>query len=136
MTVARSSRRLVRRAAAVVEFAIIAPVFFTLILGIIEFGRMIMVQEILVNAARVSARQAILSGETDAQVQSTLSSYMSGAGISGYSYTISPDLSTSPSSGTAITVTVSVPCSSVSWTGFLTYFNGKTLSSSVVMIHE
>ena len=33
-----------RRGAAVVEFAIVAPLFFLMIFGMIEFGRAIMVQ--------------------------------------------------------------------------------------------
>ena len=63
-----------------VEFALVAPIFFALILGIIEFGRMLMVQQILVNAAREGARASILPGETDAQVTTVVSTYMTGAG--------------------------------------------------------
>jgi Flp pilus assembly protein TadG len=33
-----------RQGAAVVEFALVAPLFFLLVFGIIEFGRLIMVQ--------------------------------------------------------------------------------------------
>ena len=73
-----SRKRSTRRGVAAVEFALVAPLFFTLILGIIEFGRMMMVQEILVNAAREGARAAILPGETDAQVTTTVSNYHDG----------------------------------------------------------
>ena len=99
---------------------------------------MMMVQEIMTNAARVGARQAILTGSTDTTVQTTIANYLTAAGISGYSYSISPDLGSSPApgSGTAITVAVSVPWSSVTWSGFLVWFNGATVSASVVMIHE
>jgi hypothetical protein len=34
-----------RRGAAVVEFAIVVPVFFVLVFGMIEYGRMVMVQQ-------------------------------------------------------------------------------------------
>jgi len=126
-----------RRGTALIEFAVIAPIFFVLVLGIVEFGRLMMVQEILVNAARVGARQAILYGSTDSQIQTTITNYMSAANISGYTATISPDLSTNPGSGTAITVTVSVPTSQVSWTGgFPVNLLSTTLSANVVMIHE
>jgi Flp pilus assembly protein TadG len=131
-----SRKRSDRRGAAVVEFALIAPIFFAAVLGIIEFGRMMMVQEILVNAAREGARAAIMPGETDSQVTSVVSNYMSVSGISGYTETLSPTLSTSPATGTALTLTVSVPCQTVSWLGGSTWFNGKTISSSVVMIKE
>lgn len=132
--IARNKRS--RRGAAVVEFAIIAPLFFLLVLGIIEFSRMLMVKEVLINAARGGAREAILAGATDTNVQTTITSYMSAAGISGFSWSVSPDESTSPGSGTAMTITVTEPCATVSWTGFMNWFSGQSLSASVVMIHE
>jgi Flp pilus assembly protein TadG len=131
-----SRKRSARRGAAVVEFALIAPLFFTMILGIIEFGRMMMVQQILVNAAREGARSAVLPGETDAQVTTVVSNYMSGVQISGYSESCSPTLSSNPASGTALKVTVSVPASTVSWLSYGTWFQGQTLSASVTMVKE
>ncbi len=53
-----------RRGAAVVEFAVVAPVFFLLVFGMIEFGRAIMVQQILTNASREGARVAVLDSPT------------------------------------------------------------------------
>ena len=97
---------------------------------------MLMVKEMLINAARGGAREAILAGATDSNVQTVISNYLSAAGISGYSYTISPDESTSPGTGTAMTVTITEPCSNVSWTNFMNWFNGQSISASVVMIHE
>lgn len=125
-----------RRGTATVEFAVIAPVFFLLVLGIIEIGRMTMVQEILINAAREGARMAIVPGKTDAQVTTTIDNYLAASSISGHSRSVSPSLATSPASGTAITVSVSVPCTSVSWLGNTTWFGGNNLSAFVVMIKE
>ncbi len=134
-----SDKRSARRGAALVEFAVIVPLFFTLVIGIIEFGRIMMVQEILVNAARTAARQVILNGSTLTGVESTTATYMSGSGISGYTLNVTPNPSASPApgSGTAMAVTVSVPWSSITWSG--TYpinLTGTTLTSTVVMIHE
>lgn len=133
-----SGRRPVRRAVAAVEFALIAPIFFVVVLGIVEFGRMMMVQEILTNAARVGARMAILTGSSTTSVTTEIESYLSTAKISGYNTpTFSPSSSSSWTSGTAITVTVSVPWSNVSWTGgFPINESGVTLTASSVMIHE
>jgi len=64
-------KRSAHQGTAAIEFALVTPVFFTVILGIVEYGRM-MVEQILVNAVNVGARAAILPGETDDQVTSTV----------------------------------------------------------------
>jgi Flp pilus assembly protein TadG len=60
-TTTRSERR-GRRAQALVEFALVAPIFFLLLFAIIEFGRAIYYVQILNNAAREGARYAIVHG--------------------------------------------------------------------------
>lgn len=45
-----------QRGAAAVEFAAVAPIFVLLLFGMLEFGRMVMVQQILTNATREGAR--------------------------------------------------------------------------------
>jgi Flp pilus assembly protein TadG len=53
------------RGQALVEFALIAPLFFLLLFGIIEAGRFVFYYEILNNATREGARYAIVhSGPT------------------------------------------------------------------------
>jgi hypothetical protein len=49
---------------ALVEFALIAPIFFLVLFSIIEFGRYVYNVEILNNAAREGARYAIVHGGT------------------------------------------------------------------------
>jgi Flp pilus assembly protein TadG len=51
------------RAQALVEFAIVAPIFFLILFGIIDFGRYVYYTQILNNAAREGARYAIVHGE-------------------------------------------------------------------------
>jgi Flp pilus assembly protein TadG len=137
-----SRKRSSRRGVAAVEFALVAPIFFTVILAIIEFGRMMMVQEVLINAAREGARVATLPGETDTQVANTVNTYLSNAGLTGCgtpgssSPAVSPLLSTSPASGTELTMTLSISCSTASWLGGSTWFNGKSLSASVTMMKQ
>lgn len=128
----------VRRAVAALEFALIAPIFVLLLLGIVELGRLLMVQGILVNAVRVGARLAIVSGSTNSQVQTAIQNYLTTAKISGYNTpTISPSLSPQPASGTPITVTASVPWSKVSWIGGIPLnLTGTTPTASLVMVHE
>ena len=53
-----------RRGAAAAEFAIVAPVFFLMVIGFIEFGRALMVQQVLINASRVGAQASDDAGAT------------------------------------------------------------------------
>jgi Flp pilus assembly protein TadG len=61
-----------RRGAAVVEFALVVPLFFTVVFGIIEFGQGFMVAQLLNSAAREGARVAMLPGSTNAEVEATV----------------------------------------------------------------
>lgn len=45
-----------------VEFAIITPLFFVLVLGLVEAGRFVFYAELLTNATREDARYAIVHG--------------------------------------------------------------------------
>ena len=49
-------RRQDRRGAAVVEMALVLPIFFMVVLGIIEFGRAFMIGQLVTNAAREAVR--------------------------------------------------------------------------------
>jgi Flp pilus assembly protein TadG len=125
-----------RRAAAAVEFAIVAPVFFLLVFGLIEYGRMVMVQQIITNASREGARTAVLDGATTAGVQAAVTNYLTSGSISGATVTVNPNPPTTAQYGDPVTVTVSVPFSQVSWLPSPMYLGGKTLTSSTVMRRE
>ena len=124
-----------RRGVAATEFAIVAPVFFLMVIGFIEFGRALMVQQVLINASRVGARQASTTGATTAQVQSAVQAYTSGVAINGVTVTVTPDPAAAVA-GTAITVNTSVPFSSVSWMKSAWFLGGKTLKASSQMRKE
>jgi Flp pilus assembly protein TadG len=128
--------RLQRRGAAAVEFAIVAPLFFLLVMGMIEYGRMVMVQQVITNASREGARRAVLDGATTTAVQSTVTSYMTSSSISGATITVTPNPPSSAASGSPITVTVSIPFSQVSWLPSPMYLGAKTLSATTVMRRE
>jgi Flp pilus assembly protein TadG len=124
-----------RSGAAAVEFALVAPLLVLLVLGMIEFGRMIMVEQILTNAAREGARKAVLPGVTQAQVETAIDDYLKNSSVKGQSRTVSPNPG-SATGGTSITVTVSVPYNSVTWLPVSRFLSGKTLSASVIMRKE
>ena len=114
-----------RRGASTVEFAIVAPLFFMLIFGCIEFGRGLMVQQILTNASRVGAREAITLNSTEANVISKTTNFASNASISGITVGVSPNPAAAQS-GDLITVDVSVPFSNVSWIPAPWFMGGST----------
>lgn len=125
-----------RLGAAAVEFAVVAPVFILLLFGMIEYGRMVMVQQLITNASREGARQAVLDGATTSAVQSTVSTYLTNASVTGQTTTVSPNPPTSAANGAPVTVTVSIPYSSVSWLPSPMYLGSKTMTAKSVMRRE
>ncbi|MBI1347161.1 pilus assembly protein [bacterium] len=70
------SRRHHRRAAAIVEMAMVLPVFMLVTMGIIEFGRALWVANMVTNASREGTRMAILDGSSNAQVISAVRDFL------------------------------------------------------------
>lgn len=125
-----------RRGAAVVEFALIAPLLFLLVFGMIEYGRMVMVQQILTNASREGARMGVLDGTTTADVTTSVDNYLLGASVHNATVTVTPNPPSSAGFGEPVTVTVSIPFNQVSWLPAPLFLNGTTLSSQTVMRRE
>jgi Flp pilus assembly protein TadG len=111
-------------------------VFVLLVFGMIEYGRMVMVQQVITNASREGARRAVLDGATSTEVTTAVSTYLTNASVSGGSCTINPSNPASAAAGAPVTVTVSVPFSSVSWLPAPMYLGGKTLSAATTMRRE
>jgi len=137
----RQRRRNDRRGTSAVEFAFIAPLFFMLVIGMIEFGRAMMVQQILTNAARQGARLATLDSTNGSSnptptsiVTSEVNYVLAAANISGATTTISPALPAT--AGTDVSVTVSVPYMSVTWVPSPWFLSGATLAANCVMRRE
>ncbi len=128
-------RRRDRRGAAVTEFAIVAPVFFLMVIGFIEFGRALMVQQVLINASRVGARQAITTTATTSAVQSAVAEYASGVAVPGVQVSVSPNPA-SAAPGTLITVTTTVAFNEVSWMPAPWFLGAKTLTADSKMRKE
>lgn len=125
-----------RRGAAVVEFALVAPVFFLLVFGMIEFGRMVMVQQVITNASREGARVAVLDGTTTPEAVTAVQNYLQSASISGATVTVNPDPPSGAGYGAPVTVDVSVPFRQVSWLPSPMFLGGSTLRASTVMRRE
>lgn len=126
-----------RRGAAAVEFAVVAIPFFLLVFGMFEIGRMMMVRQVLTNASREGARAVILESATVAEVETMVTDYTASCAVPGVTATCSPSDLNSVGPKEPITVTVSVPFSSVSWMPGAWFFNGSdVITASAVMGRE
>jgi Flp pilus assembly protein TadG len=142
-----------RAGATAVEFAVIAPVIFALVFGIIELGRALMVTHILADVARDASRYAVVTegaNQTSADIQSYATGRLSAYGISTVKTPVvsvndssATDLSASVgpaqqtgssnfgkySNGSEVTVKVQVNFSEVSWLPFADYVAGGAVLS-------
>lgn len=121
-----------RRGATVVEFAVVAPILFLLVFGIIEFGRYVMLHQIAITSTREGCRKAVLGSTTsDQQVETVVRNYLAAGGVQS-SVAIDPakvtvDVTPSfdfdptdpnserPEPGTPITVDVQMSFAETSW---------------------
>ena len=101
----RGERR--RTGAAVVEFAIVAPIFFVFVIGAFEFGRLNVIRHTADNAAYEAARHAIVPGATSAEAVAKANSILNIVGTRGARVTVNPT-TLGPDVDT-VTVTVEVP---------------------------
>ncbi|MGI8978939.1 MAG: TadE/TadG family type IV pilus assembly protein [Pirellulaceae bacterium] len=127
-----------RLGAAAVEFAVVAPLFFLLVFGMVEFGRMVMIQQVITNASREGARKAVLDGATSSDVKSSVVTYMSNGGvtIATSNVIVNPTDPSTAAAGSPVTVTVSVPFSEVSWLPSPMFLGSRQMIASTVMRRE
>ncbi len=130
------SFRIYRRGAAVVEFAIVAPVLLLLVFGMIEYGRLVMVQQVITNATREGARQAVLDGATTTGVTTIVNDFLTASRVNGAVVTVTPSPPSSAAFGDPVTVSVQVPFSQVSWLPTPMFLSTTTLSATTVMRRE
>lgn len=71
-----------RRGAAMIEFALVIPIFLILVFGIVELGRVMMLNQVTTNACREACRLAIRPGMKSEKVMATCNNYLNTAGIS------------------------------------------------------
>ena len=103
----RSSRRVSRRGATTVEFALTAPLLFLILFGSLELSHANMVFNVTEAAAFEGAREGIVPGATAAECQAAAQRILGISKISGANVTVNPgNLNTSTQS---IVVTITVP---------------------------
>lgn len=118
-----------RRGAAAVEFAVVAPVMFMVIMGMFELGRAMSIQQVLTNAAREGARESTLMGATVASVTDVVEGYTSAVAITDVTTNVTPDPAT-VTSGELVTTTVSVTYNPLS--GYGVQWFGRDFQISAV----
>lgn len=119
-----------------VEFAIIAPLFFLLVFGMIEYGRMVMVQQVITNASREGARRAVLDGATATDVETAVTDFLEQSSITGATVEIDPADPATAAYGDPVTVTVSIDFVDVSWLPSPMYLGGQEMRASTSMRRE
>jgi Flp pilus assembly protein TadG len=68
---------------AVVEFALILPIFVLLVFAAIEFGRAYYDLHLLTTAAREGARTGSLAGKIESDVEGAVNDFLTGAALAG-----------------------------------------------------
>lgn len=135
---ATRKRQSQRGGAAAVEFAVVAPLLILIVLGVIEFSRAMMVNEMLNNAARSGCRAGTITGSTNTRVSTVVGQCL--PNMTGSSTTITVNGSSgevsSASRGDIVSVEVSLPYSSVSWLPKNRFLANATLRGRAVMFHE
>lgn len=113
--ITKKSNSRVRRAAAIVEFAVVLPLLLTILFGIIEYGWVFMVRQTLQTAAREGCRLAVLQTTTDpyTNVLARVDQVMSPTGLSTYSVNMTHASAANP----VESITVLVPFADVSLMG-------------------
>jgi Flp pilus assembly protein TadG len=102
-----------RRGATVVEFAIVSPIFFLLLVSSFEFARLNVIRHTADNAAYEAARIAMVPGATAAEAVNEANRIMNIAGARGSNVTVNP-ANIGPNTQ-QITVTVDVPLGQNGW---------------------
>lgn len=130
----RNRRRCIRRrGAAMVEFAIVAPLLFFFFFAAFEFCRVAMIRHTVDNAVYEGCRQAIIPGATSGGARATAANVLGTLGLNGSTVTVSP--ATIDNRTPEVTVTVEV---SLDDNTFVPpqFFGGKKITRTLTMQRE
>jgi Flp pilus assembly protein TadG len=130
-----------KRGSALVETAFVLPLLMLLLVGILEFGRLFMIQHAVTNAAREGGRVAVLPYKDESDVEAAVEDVLQRSGLD----VGQADISVSgvrASPGSATTVTVTYPYRSMALEAVMAAIPGGsgdtniTISVTSNMIHE
>ena len=112
------SARRDQRGLALVEMALILPLLFILVFGVIEYGWLFFKYQQVANASRVACRYAITQPATTAETLTMCDTLMTNAKLQSSGYTKTCTNTDFVAPGTFITVTITVPYANIKLTGF------------------
>lgn len=122
-----------RRGAVAVELAIVSPLLFAVLFGIIEFGWMFTVKHTMVNAAREGARIGVLQDSTVYEIEARARAFLAPMGLED---TVSVNITEATAGDPFVTVQLTVPRETVSLVGSFFGFTGGMLEGTATMRKE
>ena len=127
----RKSKRS-RTGAAVAEFAICIPVVLTIVFGMIEIANLIFTRQALKAASYEAALAVTNINGTESSATAKANTVLTAYGINGATLSYSPTVTTATASGTLITVTITAPRSSNTFSPSF-FFTNTNISCNTVM---
>lgn len=133
----KNKDRVSERGAAAMEFALLLPILAALIFGMIDFGRMLWFQEVLVNATRDGVRQGTLfnSGNGQSEIQGIIAQALNNGGVPADGLSVSVN-GLGTGQGNPLTVTSSIPWQFMIVDSLIPALTTNQLQATVVMMNE
>lgn len=125
------------RGAVAMEFALLLPILAALVFGMIDFGRMLWFQEVLVNATRDGVRQGTLfnSGNGQSEIQAIISQALNNGGVPADGLNVSVN-GLGTGQGNPLTVTSTIPWQFMVIDSLIPAISTNQLQATVVMMNE
>lgn len=125
----KRTKKRIRRGAATVEFAMVAMVFFVFVFAMVEFGRGMMVINLLQHTARTACRYGIVPSTSTAEITAAANDALKDQGLSDVSIVVKVNgvagETKTASTNDRITVVVSAPVASNSWLPLPRFLQGS-----------
>lgn len=125
------------RGATAIEFALLLPILATLVFGMIDFGRMLWFQEVLVNATRDGVRQGTLfnSGNGQSEILAIISQALNNGGVPADGLSVSVN-GLGAGQGNPLSVTSTIPWQFMVIDNLIPGISVNQLQATVVMMNE
>lgn len=126
------------KGSVLVEFALLLPIFIALILGVFELGWALFAQNAMQDATRQGTRLAVTENTGTGDITALIKGMLNANNIQTGSILVDivPAAVSLQPKGTPITITVSIPYSSISILPTTIFLGNTTLTAQVTMAKE